>query len=61
MVATDNWDSILSAFGEDSHEVGKEYTVGYRGEQLPIAASDQADISQDWLFFQETVQPQESF
>ncbi|MDR2741888.1 MAG: IS1 family transposase, partial [Treponema sp.] len=36
MVATDNWDSILSAFWEDKHEVGKEYTVGIEGNNCRL-------------------------
>jgi IS1 family transposase len=28
MVATDNWDSFLSAFEEDNQAAGKEHTVG---------------------------------
>jgi IS1 family transposase len=27
-IATDNWDSFISVFGEDKHEVGKKHTVG---------------------------------
>jgi IS1 family transposase len=30
-IATDNWDSFLSVFGEKEHEVGKKYTVGIAG------------------------------
>jgi IS1 family transposase len=30
-IATDNWDSFLSVFEEDQHEVGKKYTVGIEG------------------------------
>jgi IS1 family transposase len=31
-IATDDWDSFVSTFAEDNHEVGKEHTVGYRRE-----------------------------
>jgi IS1 family transposase len=31
-VATDDWDSFLSAFGEEKEVVGKEYTVGIEGK-----------------------------
>jgi IS1 family transposase/transposase-like protein len=30
-IATDNWDSFLSVFADDAHDVGKEYTVGIEG------------------------------
>jgi IS1 family transposase/transposase-like protein len=30
-IATDNWDSFLTAFAEDAHLVGKHYTVGIEG------------------------------
>jgi IS1 family transposase len=30
-VATDDWDSFLSAFGEDNRDTGKEHTVGIEG------------------------------
>jgi IS1 family transposase len=36
MVATDDWDSFISAFGEDNHEVGKEYTVGIEGNNCRL-------------------------
>jgi IS1 family transposase len=30
-VATDDWDSFLSAFGEDNYDTGKKHTVGMKG------------------------------
>jgi IS1 family transposase len=30
-IATDHWESFLSVFGEEQHEVGKEHTVGIEG------------------------------
>jgi IS1 family transposase len=30
-VATDDWDSFLSAFAEDKHDTGKKHTVGIEG------------------------------
>jgi IS1 family transposase len=36
MVATDDWDSFVSAFGEDNHEVGKEHTVGIEGNNCRL-------------------------
>jgi IS1 family transposase len=36
MVATDDWDSFLSAFGEDKQVVGKEYTVGIEGNNCRL-------------------------
>jgi IS1 family transposase len=30
-IAMDNWDSFLSVFAEDQHEVGKKHTVGIEG------------------------------
>jgi IS1 family transposase/transposase-like protein len=36
LVATDDWDSFVSAFGEDNHEVGKEYTVGIEGNNCRL-------------------------
>jgi IS1 family transposase len=30
-IATDDWDSFLSAFAEDRHDTGKKYTVGIEG------------------------------
>jgi IS1 family transposase len=30
-VATDDWDSFLSAFAEDNHDTGKKHTVGIEG------------------------------
>jgi IS1 family transposase len=30
-IATDHWESFLSVFGEEHHEVGKEHTVGIEG------------------------------
>jgi IS1 family transposase len=30
-IATDDWDSFLSAFAEDRHETGKKHTVGIEG------------------------------
>jgi IS1 family transposase len=36
MVATDNWDSFLSAFWEDNHEAGKEYRVGIEGNNCRL-------------------------
>jgi IS1 family transposase len=35
-IATDDWDSFLSAFGEDSHEAGKEHTVGIEGNNCRL-------------------------
>jgi IS1 family transposase len=35
-IATDNWESFLSAFGEDKHVVGKEYTVGIEGNNCRL-------------------------
>jgi IS1 family transposase len=35
-VATDDWDSFLSAFGEDNQRVGKEYTVGIEGNNCRL-------------------------
>jgi IS1 family transposase len=35
-IATDDWESFLSAFGEDRHEVGKEYTVGIEGNNCRL-------------------------
>jgi IS1 family transposase len=36
MVATDDWDSFLSAFGEDKQVVGKEYRVGIEGNNCRL-------------------------
>jgi hypothetical protein len=55
-VATDDWDSFLSAFAEDNHDTGKKHTVGYRGEQLPDEAPDKAGVSEDVLFFPEAAE-----
>jgi hypothetical protein len=30
-VVTDDWDSVVSAFGEGSHNTGKKHTVGMKG------------------------------
>jgi IS1 family transposase len=30
-IVMDNWESFLSVFGEEHHEVGKEHTVGIEG------------------------------
>jgi IS1 family transposase len=30
-IATDDWESFVSAFGEDNHRIGKEYTIGIEG------------------------------
>jgi IS1 family transposase len=35
-VATDDWDSFLSAFGEDNQETGKEYTGGIEGNNCRL-------------------------
>jgi IS1 family transposase len=35
-IATDNWESSLSAFREDRHEVGKEYTVGKKKDKIRL-------------------------
>jgi IS1 family transposase len=35
-VAADDWDSFLSAFGEDNQRVGKEYTVGIEGNNCRL-------------------------
>jgi IS1 family transposase/transposase-like protein len=35
-IATDNWDSFLSVFREDKHEVGKEYTEGIEGNNCRL-------------------------
>jgi IS1 family transposase/transposase-like protein len=35
-IATDNWDSFLSVFREDKHEVGKEHTVGIEGNSCRL-------------------------
>ncbi|MDR2741439.1 MAG: IS1 family transposase, partial [Treponema sp.] len=35
-IAADDWDGFLSAFGEDNHEVGKEYTVGIEGNNCRL-------------------------
>jgi IS1 family transposase len=35
-IATDDWDSFLSAFTEDRHEVGEEYTVGIEGNNCRL-------------------------
>jgi IS1 family transposase len=55
MVATDDWDSFLSAFEEDRHVVGKEHREEYKRKQLPVEASGKGGISKDVLFFEETV------
>jgi IS1 family transposase len=36
MVGTDDWDSFISAFVEDNHEAGKEYTVGIEGNNCRL-------------------------
>ncbi|MHB9291108.1 hypothetical protein Holit_00180 [Hollandina sp. SP2] len=36
MVATDDWDSFVSALGEDNHVGGKEYTVGIAGNNCRL-------------------------
>jgi IS1 family transposase/transposase-like protein len=33
-VSTDNWDSFLAVFGEDTHSAGKAHTVGIEGNNL---------------------------
>jgi hypothetical protein len=35
-IATDDWDSFLSAFAEDRHEHGKAYTVGIEGNNCRL-------------------------
>jgi IS1 family transposase len=35
-IATDNWNSFLSVFREDKHEVGKEHTVGIEGNNCRL-------------------------
>jgi IS1 family transposase len=35
-IATDDGDSFLSAFREDRHEVGKEYTAGIEGNNCRL-------------------------
>ncbi|MDR2783900.1 MAG: IS1 family transposase [Treponema sp.] len=35
-IATDDWDSFLSAFAEDQHEHGKAYTVGIEGNNCRL-------------------------
>ncbi|MHB9293048.1 hypothetical protein Holit_02165 [Hollandina sp. SP2] len=56
MVATDDRDRFLSAFGEDNQVIGKEHT-GDRGEPLPTEAQGTEGISEDLLFFEAAVQP----
>jgi IS1 family transposase len=36
MVAMDDWDSFVSAFREDNHEVGKEHTEGIEGNNCRL-------------------------
>jgi IS1 family transposase len=36
VVTDDDWDSFLSAFGEDKHDIGKEHTVGIEGNNCRI-------------------------
>jgi IS1 family transposase len=35
-VGTDDWDSFVSAFGEDRHEVGKKHRVGIEGNNCRL-------------------------
>jgi IS1 family transposase/transposase-like protein len=35
-LATDNWDSFLTAFSEDTHLIGKKYTVGIEGNNCRL-------------------------
>jgi IS1 family transposase len=35
-IATDDWDSFLSAFAEDNHDTGKKHTVGIEGNNCRI-------------------------
>jgi IS1 family transposase len=35
-IATDNWESFLSVFGKEKHEVGKGYTVGIEGNNCRL-------------------------
>jgi IS1 family transposase len=35
-VATDDWDSFVSAFGEDNHDTGKKHTTGIEGNNCRI-------------------------
>jgi IS1 family transposase len=35
-IATDDWDSFLSAFAEDNHDIGKKYTVGIEGNNCRL-------------------------
>jgi IS1 family transposase len=36
LIATDNWGSFLSVFGEGGHVVGKEHTVGIEGNNCRL-------------------------
>jgi IS1 family transposase len=35
-IGTDKWESFLSVYGEDKHEVGKEHTVGIEGNNCRL-------------------------
>jgi hypothetical protein len=50
MVATDDWDSFVSAFGEDNHEGGKEHTVGIEGNNCRLRHRMNRSISVEGAF-----------
>jgi IS1 family transposase len=35
-IATDDWDSFVSAFAEDKHDTGKQHTIGIEGNNCRI-------------------------
>jgi hypothetical protein len=55
-MASDDWDSFVTAFQEDKRLFGKKYTVGYRREQLPVEVSAQKGFLEEHVVFQEAPQ-----